>query len=141
MVKVNTVGKQITRSRRKTHYTFDQFTEEGTIIRGCVYVADFVPSKNYHEKLTTMDLMTRKILINKLIDLQQELIDQFGIPQELLIVDEEQLRLLTAYWVAEKLSEECEGWEEVKFAVVEQYPSPDQTLLDVQFLPYYEVEE
>ncbi len=139
MAKMNPVGKSMGRAGKRTHYTFDQFTEQGTVIRGCVYLSDFVPSRNYQEKLSSMDLMTRKILINKLIDLQHELMEQFGMPHELLIVDEDQLRLLTAYWIAEKLSEECEDWDDITFAVVEQLAN-DKVLLDVQFLPYF-VEE
>ena len=138
MAKVNPV-KPLTRSLKRHHYPFDQFTDAGTLFRGCVYLSDFVPSKNYSEKLRGMDAMTRKILISKLIDVQQELMDQFGISREMLIIEEEQLRLITAYWVAEKLSEECDGWEEVTFAVVEQYPD-DKVLLDVQFLPYAELD-
>jgi hypothetical protein len=116
-----------------TKKVFDIVTEDGTLVRGVIYLHTLRPSFGYKTILQNLFPVERERLLKELIDVRNNLIKEFGLPNNMLIVDEQKLRLITNVGVVQKLSKQLHAKGLVP-AIVEQYPTWDQMEVDVEFL-------
>jgi hypothetical protein len=90
-------------------HKFDYITEEGTLVRGAIYA-----SKN-------------------LAALRQTIHKKLGIPLKYLVPDSKRKRILTSVAIVEEFKNELKHLN-LKPAIVEEYPTWDAMLVDVQFV-------
>lgn len=87
-----------------------------------------------HELITGDGLLVKGVAygipLNRLIPMRRRLVERYGIPRKLLVIDREKLRLEMPPGVAEKLSRLEPG---LKFAWVEEYPTVDR--LETTLIP------
>jgi pyruvate formate-lyase activating enzyme-like uncharacterized protein len=116
-----------------TKKIFDIVNEDGTITRGVIYSHNLRPTFGYKTILKNILPKEREALLKELNDARNDLIKDFGIPSNMLLVDEQKLRILTNVGVVEKLAKHLHSKGLVP-AIVEQYPTWDQMEVDVEFL-------
>jgi len=116
-----------------TKKIFDIVSEDGTFIRGVIYLNTLRPSFGYKTVLNNLFPVERERLLKELNSSRNDLIKEFGIPGNMIIVDEQKLRLITNVGVVQKLSKQLHSKGLVP-AIVEQYPTWDQMEVDVEFL-------
>jgi len=116
-----------------TKKIFDIVSEDGTIIRGVIYLHTLKPEFGYKTILKNILPMERIRLLKELSDARTNLINDYGIPKNMLEVDEKKLRIITNIGVVKKLFKRLHSKGLVP-AIVEQYPTWDQMEVDVEFL-------
>lgn len=109
---------------------FDVLTNEGTLIRGCIYLSDLVPGFNYRKKLETIN---KQEYILRLDNIRKKLIKKLNINEELIFVDDIKPRIILD---PEIIKNEYSRIKKLKLipAIVEEYPTRDAIEMDVQFL-------
>jgi len=118
---------------KTTKKIFDIVTEDGTFVRGVIYLNNLKPSFGYRTIIENILPQEHERFLKELINKRNELISEFGIPQNMIVIDEQKLRMLTNVGVVEKLSKKLHDKGLVP-AIVEQYPTWDQMEVDVDFL-------
>lgn len=116
-----------------TKKIFDIVTEDGTFIRGVIYLHNLKPSFGYKTIILNILPVERIRLLKELHDVRKSLINEFGIPSNMLSVDEQKFRIITNVGVVKKLAKHLHS-EKLIPAIVEQYPTWDQMEVDVEFL-------
>jgi hypothetical protein len=116
-----------------TKNIFDIITDDGTFIRGAIYVHELRPSFGYKTIIKNILPMERTRIQKELETARKNLIEEFSIPPKMLIIDEKKLRMITNIGVVRKLSKHLKSMDLVP-AIVEQYPTWDQMEVDVEFL-------
>jgi pyruvate formate-lyase activating enzyme-like uncharacterized protein len=116
-----------------TKKIFDIVTDDGTFIRGVIYLHNLKPTFGYKTIISNILPMERTRLLNELYDVRKSLINEFGIPSKMLSVDEQKLRIITNIGVVRKLAKHLH-FKRLIPAIVEQYPTWDQMEVDVEFL-------
>jgi hypothetical protein len=117
---------------KSSHKKFDIVTEDGTLIRGAIYAKELSPSYSYKSILADLDPHKRDKIISKLKILRNNLIKNYAIPKDMIILDDLKIRIITNIGIARNLAKVIKP----KFipAIVEQYPTYDQMEVDVEFL-------
>lgn len=118
---------------QNTKNIFDIVTEDGTFVRGVIYSHNLKPSFGYKIILQNILPMEKEKLIKELSNARADLIEEFGLPDNILIVDEQKFRIITNVGVVKKLSKKLHAKGLIP-AIVEQYPTWDQMEVDVEFL-------
>jgi len=118
---------------QNTKKIFDIVTEDGTFVRGVIYSHNLKPSFGYKIILQNILPMEKEKLLKELNDARDDLIKEFGLPDNILIVDEQKFRIITNVGVVKKLSKKLHAKGLIP-AIVEQYPTWDQMEVDVEFL-------
>jgi hypothetical protein len=116
-----------------TKKIFDIVTEDGTFVRGVIYLHTLKPSFGYKTILQNILPVEREKLLKELSSARIDLIKEFGLPNSMLLVDEQKLRIITNVGVVKKLSKQLHSKGLIP-AIVEQYPTWDQMEVDVEFL-------
>jgi pyruvate formate-lyase activating enzyme-like uncharacterized protein len=116
-----------------TKKMFDIVTDDGTIIRGVIYLRNLKPDFGYKTVLKNILPIEREKIIARLAGIKETLVKEFSMPKEMLMVDEQKLRIITNIGVVEKLSKHLKSLNLIP-AIVEQYPTWDQMEVDVEFL-------
>jgi uncharacterized protein len=102
----------------------DYTTDEGLLFRGAVYAKE--PSFASDFNFTADD--------EKLLDkCKKELIDEFDVPVELLVIDKIRGRLLTSVQVVSELSKEIKSTKCIPTTVIE-YPTYDAMIVELEKL-------
>jgi uncharacterized protein len=124
------LANRIKRRAENVAQKYDIVNEDGTLLRGALYLKKFVPSFNYRLKLEYMD---KREMNRKLHKLKRELKYTLKIPHDLIEVDEDKVRILIASWL---LSDNIAFFKEKKLvpALVEEYPTHDQLEISIDFL-------
>jgi uncharacterized protein len=112
---------------------FDIVTEDGTFVRGLIYLPNLKPSFGYKTIIKNILPMEREKLLKELFHVKNDLIKEFGLPNNILSIDEQKLRIITNVGVVQKLAKQLHQKSLVP-AIVEQYPTWDQMEVDVDFL-------
>lgn len=120
---------------KNTARKFDIVTEDGTFIRGVIYLPELKPEFNYKKKLEKINSnkIKKEKIILKLEKSKKEIIKKFQLPSNLIEIDNQKLRLITNIGVVQHLAKEIKKIKLIP-AVVEQYPTYDQMEVDVDFL-------
>lgn len=116
-----------------TRRKFDIVTEDGTFIRGVIFLNVIKPTFGYRTILSNILPVEKDRFIKELNDVRKTLINEFSIPSDMLMVDEHKIRIITNIGVVQKLAKHLHSKGLIP-AIVEQYPTWDQMEVDVEFL-------
>ena len=106
---------------------------DGILKRGAIYFEELKPTFGYRKKLAALSKNSIKKTILKLNKTKDELTDEFHIPQNLIDIDEDKLRILIDSKVLIQLNERIKE-KNLVTAIVEEYPTHDQLEISVDFL-------
>ncbi len=109
---------------------FDKPTEEGSIIRGCVYLRELVPSFQYSEVLKKTD---SKKTNEKLMKARKKLIKLLKISENDIIIDKKKFRFLVSSEIVRKYSSQIKKLGLVP-AIIEEFPTENSFEIDIEFL-------
>lgn len=123
------LANRIRRRAKNIAGKFDRITSEGMLKRGAVYLEDLKPSFGYRKMLESIPKEKKRRFAAKLRGVMSLLSKKYRIPKSLIAVDLLKLRLLTSEKFAKKINEPG-----LATALVEEYPTWDQTELSVTFL-------
>ena len=104
---------------------FDKITKDGTLIRGAIYLAELLPTKK--QKIRKQ---RKKIILKKLNALKRAIEGDFKLH---LYLDKNGLRLLTSEKNVKNLSKKISP-KLFKLAVIEEYPTFDAFIVEMDFL-------
>ncbi|MCX8146879.1 MAG: radical SAM protein [Candidatus Woesearchaeota archaeon] len=137
------LAERIKRRANNVKADFDKMTEEGLLIRGAIYFEEIYPGFGYRKKLAEISENEEKkaFIIKKLKQLKDEVQKSLRIPNNLIKIDNNKLRILTSESIARKIasiapSEKLNKQQglPIKVAVVTEYPTWDQTEVEMEFL-------
>ncbi len=123
------VGERIKLRAHHTALPYDIITNEGLLIRGCIYLQELFPSENYREKLKSAD---KKTMIKKLVNAKEIFSRKLGINKNLIFLDDKKFRLIISPMLLEEKSESIKNLGYIP-AIVEEYPTADAMEIDVRF--------
>ncbi|MGV8151145.1 MAG: radical SAM protein [Candidatus Woesearchaeota archaeon] len=123
------LGKRLKKRAENTAKKFDIITEDGTILRGAIYLEK--PGFNYKKKLLAIE--NKEDINKKLETIKEKLIKKYSIPNSLIEVDSLKLRLITNIGIVRELAKILKSQSLIP-AIVEQYPTYDQMEVEVEFL-------
>ncbi len=125
------LGERLKRRAKNTAESFDLITDDGTILRGAIYLPQTRPGFGYKKRLA--ETKDKEKIIKRLVTAQNKIIKEFAIPKEYMGIDTQKLRLITNIGIVRELSGALKQRGLVP-AIVEQYPTYDQMEVDVEFL-------
>ena len=108
---------------------FDKVSEDGTLIRGAIYLNELLPVNK--KRISSLNEKKRKDILKKLTELNTILKKEFRINE--IIVDKQKLRLLTSEKTIRKLAEQITP-KLFKLAIVEEYPTYDEFEVEIDFI-------
>ncbi|MBI4144823.1 radical SAM protein [Candidatus Woesearchaeota archaeon] len=111
-----------------TALPFDVKTDEGTLLRGCVYLRGLEPGARTKERVAMVPEAER---IRFLSELKARLADA-GVPEEKIIIDVAHARLIIPRSVAQRERKLLRSHGVP--ALVEEYPTADALQVDVEFV-------
>ncbi|HHQ44626.1 MAG TPA: radical SAM protein [Candidatus Altiarchaeales archaeon] len=116
--------ERIRRRAKNVAQDFDFVTSEGLLVRGALYLSETLPSFGHAKKLGSLSGSRRKNILKKLSKLQDKIAEEIGLPENLMLLDERGLRILTGAWILEG---EPEYFRRIGLvpAFVEEYPTWD----------------
>lgn len=127
------MAKRIQKRAKNVKLATDHETDEGTLIRGVIYLPTLVPGFGYQQKIAR--LSSKEKIQNKslLKQAKKELAQKLRLSPSRLHLDLFKLRLLTSVRVVEKHAQRI---RQAGFlpAFVEEYPTQDALEVQVQFL-------
>jgi pyruvate formate-lyase activating enzyme-like uncharacterized protein len=125
------LGNRLKRRAENTAKEFDIITDDGTLIRGAIYLKETKPGFNYKKEL--YELKNKKEIIKQLERIRKKLTTRYSIPRKLLEIDRLKLRIITNVGIVQELAKDLKSTGYIP-AIVEQYPTYDQMEVDVEFL-------
>jgi pyruvate formate-lyase activating enzyme-like uncharacterized protein len=123
------LAERILRRAENIKQPFDTLTADGMIIRGALYLPELKPGFGYHDKLSKLKNNEKRKILNKLKAIRENILKQEELPQHMLLIDENKLRLITIPWLARIIK--AKG---IVQAVVTEYPTYDALEMEVEFL-------
>lgn len=122
-------GNRVKRRAERMKKPYDLVDDEGMLTRGAIYT-DLVPCTNYYGILKHMPSEEKQSRLLKLSKLKQSLQKKFNIPNDLIEVDPQKLRILTGGWIVQEIHKKIKN----KSAIVTEYPTWDHLEVEVGFL-------
>ncbi|MBU0756724.1 MAG: radical SAM protein [Nanoarchaeota archaeon] len=110
---------------------YDKVTKDGTIIRGAIYLKELYPGFDYRKKLKELSVLKKKAIIKRLENAKKEIQEKYDIPDNLIGIDDNKLRILTHANIVMELKSKVTDY---KVAVVEEYPTYDMFEVEVDIL-------
>lgn len=108
---------------------FDIQTDEGLLMRGCVFLPDLVPGIDYRARLKSAD----KAEVLGRLGAARESMTKLGVLAQDVVVDEQKLRLLAPPNLVVKLKKGLLALDLVP-AIVEEFPTIDSVEVEIDFL-------
>lgn len=112
--------ERLKRRAKNTAREFDIITEDGTLIRGTIYL-----QKPGSKKTEAQSYILKNI--------REELIKKYAIPKKYIEVDESKNRIITNIGIIKNIAKDLKSQGLIP-AIVEQYPTYDQMEVEVEFL-------
>ncbi len=127
------MGNRMKRRANNVKLQGDIVTEEGTLIRGVIYLPELVPGFAYQKQIKELqeDTGQHEILIKKLEDVQKQLLDIFKKRQT--TIDKNKLRVIISKKFVLRNAQKLKRMG-LAPAVVEEYPSFDSLELEIDIL-------
>jgi pyruvate formate-lyase activating enzyme-like uncharacterized protein len=121
------MGNRIKRRAKKTATINDTVTEEGMLVRGCIYLKELYPGFSYREKIKSAN---REGTLDLLIAAKKKL-EKLGIVN--IEVDEVKLRIIASENEVRRNKDKIKKLGLVP-AVVEEYPTYDSVEIEIELL-------
>jgi uncharacterized protein len=114
---------------------FEQMTDEGTIIRGAIYIDAIRPGFNYRKRLDAikMNKGSHDSILKTLQKKRSLLIRKYTIPNTELVIDSYKLRLITSSRLINALKGKLKK-DSLFPAIVEEYPTRDGFEIEIDML-------
>lgn len=112
---------------------FDIIMEEGLLLRGAIYLPELKPSFSYKKEISKISKARKAAALKQLQRVRKELILKYRIPENLIKIDPEKLRIVTALPIVEQIADDIKK-EGLIAASVRQYPTFDQMEVELKFL-------
>ncbi len=142
------LANRIKRRAKNIKRPYDRITEEGTLIRGAIYLKELKPGIGYRKKLERLNKNKKKTnsYLKNLNSIKNNLKKDFKI--RYIEVDKDKLRILTSTKEINKIRDKINKNllknidkdkkllkdKELFLAIVEEYPTQDQLELDVKYI-------
>jgi len=123
------LAKRIKRRAMNVKQIFDLMTREGMLIRGALYPPELVPGFAYHDTLSKLRSGEKKKILNRLKTIRKRIIKEEKIPNAMIIVDKDKLRLITSRALVKKIKNKA-----LVRAIVTEYPTFDALEIEVNML-------
>ncbi|MBW2983824.1 radical SAM protein [Candidatus Woesearchaeota archaeon] len=127
------LANRIKRRAKNIARDYDIINLDGILKRGAIYLEELKPGFGYRKKLESLNKNSIKKFNSKLNKIKKQLTDRFHIPDNLINIDEDKLRILIDLKILHHLKEQIKSKGLIP-AVVEEYPTHDQLELSVDFL-------
>ncbi len=127
------LSKRIARRAKSVKKKFDIMNKDGTLTRGVIYLPFLTPSFGYDYKVKGLNSKQRSFILNKLKLAKSHIHTAYGVPAELMLVDDSRMRLLTNAGVVQHLSKEIIKMG-LKPAIVTEYPTWDALIVELDWL-------
>ncbi|MBW2983359.1 radical SAM protein [Candidatus Woesearchaeota archaeon] len=124
------LATRLKRRAERAAAPYDAVDDEGLLTRGAIYDVVSIADEGYGEALKALSEGEKSSSLKRLESLRRFLVDEWGVPEELVALDEERLRLLTTTSVAEAAAEELN----TTVALVKEYPTHDCFLVEAEVL-------
>ena len=111
--------------------SYDSVSEDGTLIRGIIYLNELAPLGNYKKKINSLKPEKKQKLMAKLKELKSILKKEFNI--ENIETDRKKFRLLASVKTVKNLAKKITP-KLFKLAIVEEYPTYDEFEVEIIFL-------
>ena len=120
---------RILRRAKNVRKKFELVTEEGTLVKGCIFLDGLKPG--FGPKKVSSD--EKKGILSRLRKARIKLIKALQVSNDLLLIDTKKLRLVTSPLLVDDFKDVIKGLG-FSCAVVEEYPTWDELTVDVRFL-------
>ena len=127
------LANRIKRRAKNIAQDYDIVNLDGILKRGAIYLNELKPDFGYRRKLESLNKESIKKLSLKLKEIKDKLMEEFHIPNNLINIDENKLRILIDLKILHHLKDRIKSKGLIP-AVVEEYPTHDQLELSVDFL-------
>lgn len=125
--------ERLRRRAENTRKPFDIVTHDGTLVRGAIYLDNLKPGFSYIKRLNALKNDDKEKMLEELIIAKKNIIDEYGVPENMIDIDNLKFRLITNIGIVNRISKDLKRMNLIP-AIVEQYPSYDQMEVDVEFL-------
>ncbi|MBT3297678.1 radical SAM protein [archaeon] len=130
-------GTQLTnrlkrRAKSLAKLPYNKLTDEGTLIKGVIYLEELKPGFDYKEKLVQLSSEYKGKLLEKLNE-QKDLIEKTIKRTNQIFIDEKKFRLLCSLKILEKNVKKIKKINLIP-AIVEEMPTEDAMELEIEFL-------
>jgi len=123
--------KRIKRRAKNAKQHFDIINNDGTLTRGVIYLPYLYPSFSYNEKIAKLTAKQKTFIRKKLSTAKRHLMS-LGVPNELFMIDEQRLRLLTNVGVIQHMSDKIKSMG-LKPAIIIEYPTWDALIIELEW--------
>ncbi|MFP4524579.1 MAG: radical SAM protein [Candidatus Woesearchaeota archaeon] len=124
------LATRLKRRAERAAAPYDAVDDEGLLTRGAIYDVVSIADEGYGESLEGLSEHEKRSSLKRLESLRRLLLDEWGVPEELVALDRDRLRLLTTTSVAEAAAEELN----TTVALVKEYPTHDCFLVEAEVL-------
>ena len=141
------LANRIKRRAKNAAKDYDFINKEGMLIRGAIYLSSLKPGVGYRRKLEMLAKNKRAKITKKLAVIKNQLKKDFKIKNNLIEIDKNKLRILTSVKAVEGIKDKINEHilnnagdkklfkgKELYLAIVEEYPTWDQTEISIEFL-------
>ena len=126
------MGKRISKRAKSIKMPGDIETDEGTLVRGIIYLKDLIPGEEYTKRINNLDQDKKQEYLRKLKTLKKDISTKLRVPVSHMHVDPFKCRIIAPLGVVEKNSEKIKELGLIP-AFVEEYPTQDSLEVQVQF--------
>ncbi|MBU2522892.1 MAG: radical SAM protein [Nanoarchaeota archaeon] len=112
---------------------YDIETTDGGLYRAALYLPEMKPGFHYGHKLENLDKVRRDKMLKKLSMLRARLMDDFEIPENLIELDTQKIRILTSTDIAKALKKPMKLLG-LDAALIEELPTYDKQIMQLEWI-------
>jgi pyruvate formate-lyase activating enzyme-like uncharacterized protein len=124
---------RIRRRAKNVKKEYDIMGKDGMLTRGAIYLPYLCPAIGYDNTLRALLPKQKVLILKKLAVFRKHLMREFSIPQGLIAIDENKLRILTTLTVVQELSKYIRQ-SNMKPAIVTEYPTWDELIVELEWV-------
>jgi len=121
---------RIKRRAKSIAHKFDKITEDGTLMRGVIYMKSLMPGYDYRMRLQAA---RKSFFLKRLYKIKKDIKSAQNLDFDAIHVDRKKLRILTSPARARKMTSYLKENNLVP-AIVEEYPTHDAMEAEIEFL-------